>query len=214
MTEVIDSQGRWILTHELCEACGCPSWDAFPAGVVADRWTCQRCGHEHRPHIDVARERKSAHEGWAIVGQIIDIRPHPNADRLEVIRIEIGFPIVELVSGKHYREGDVGVWIRPGAVIPGWLARQLWLPVVDGHFNVREIEMAGVPSPGVWAGEWYRNDKARPSKLNSKARAQGADREQDGWLHWGPFAPEWVVGDIVDQGLGIVPAPLAQLEDA
>ena len=52
MTEVIDQAGRWILTPELCEVCGCPSWDAFPAGVVAGRWTCQRCGHKHDPTGD------------------------------------------------------------------------------------------------------------------------------------------------------------------
>jgi len=48
MTEVIDRAGNWILTDELCLACGAPSWDLNPGGVVKDRWTC-RCGHRHQP---------------------------------------------------------------------------------------------------------------------------------------------------------------------
>lgn len=45
MTEVIDRAGNWILTHETCEVCGSPSWDANPGGVVKGRWFCTRCGH-------------------------------------------------------------------------------------------------------------------------------------------------------------------------
>jgi len=51
--DVVDAEGRWILTNELCEGCGSPSWDDYPNGVVANRWTCQRCGHQHMPSIDV-----------------------------------------------------------------------------------------------------------------------------------------------------------------
>lgn len=149
----------------------------------------------------------------AVVGRITEITAHPSADRLELLRIAyprweprdpgIAGVVVTLVSGKHYRAGDLGVLFLPGAVLPAWLARQLWLPVVDGRFLVRDIEFMGVSSPGVWAGEWYRNDKEVPSRLNSKARAQGADREVDGWLHWGPFQDAWTPGRHVDGALEV-----------
>jgi rRNA maturation protein Nop10 len=44
MTEVIDKQGRWILTSEPCRFCGADSKLMHPAGVVSGRWTCTRCG--------------------------------------------------------------------------------------------------------------------------------------------------------------------------
>lgn len=49
LPEVVDRAGNWVLTDELCETCGSPSWDVYPAGVVRDRWTCPRCGHRHHP---------------------------------------------------------------------------------------------------------------------------------------------------------------------
>jgi len=44
MTEQIDAQGRWILSHAVCRHCGRPSWDHYPEGVVADRYRCAYCG--------------------------------------------------------------------------------------------------------------------------------------------------------------------------
>lgn len=81
MTEQIDAQGRWILTHELCEACGCPSWDAFPAGVVAQRWTCQRCGYVQAP---VPRDPVFRRLKRGVTGAHALIEPHREDARDQV----------------------------------------------------------------------------------------------------------------------------------
>jgi hypothetical protein len=139
----------------------------------------------------------------AVVSVISRIRPHPDADRLEIMTFPFWAGEVDLVVGKHYRAGDEGMWLRPGAILPGWLARQLWMPTVDDEFEVRAMDMRGVHSPGLWCGRWYRNDSGVPSRLNSKSRAQGADREVDGWLHWGPWDPDWRLFDDVGDRLGV-----------
>jgi hypothetical protein len=143
----------------------------------------------------------------AVVEKITEIRRHPNADRLELIR----FGDVLLVTGKHYRVGDLGVWLKPGAQIPGWLARELWLVGVqraNDPFIVHEIPIRGVASPGLWCGQWYRNDSSKESVLHAEDRALGGGTvSADGWIGWGHWNPDWRLGDYVDAELGVVPAP-------
>jgi hypothetical protein len=204
LSEVIDAAGRWILSHAICRHCGRPSWDHFPEGVVCDRYRCGHCG------------RKQNEVGLAIVARIFDVRPHPNADRLEIIRVSWGFPCVDLVTGKHYREGDLGVCLRPGALIPGWLAHDLWLVGKnrsDQPFIVRDIEIRGVASPGLWAGQWYRNDSSKESRLRADELARGGGEIVDGWISWARWNPSWKPGDVVDAELEVIPAHVAQSEE-
>jgi phenylalanyl-tRNA synthetase beta chain len=54
-----------------------------------------------------------------IVGRIIEARPHPNADRLKLCRVETGKGEVEVVCGApNARSGLVGVFAPPGTIIP------------------------------------------------------------------------------------------------
>lgn len=112
---------------------------------------------------------------FAVVERIRDIEPHPDPkiERLEVIVLTSG---VKLVTGKHYRIGDRGVYLRPGCLIPGWLAEQLWLvgkKRAIAWFEVRSIPIGvddgiKVQSPGLWCGEWYRNDTSPESAVKAE----------------------------------------------
>jgi tRNA-binding EMAP/Myf-like protein len=203
MTEVIDAQGRWILSHAICRYCDRPSWDHFPEGVVADRYRCGYCG------------RVQSEGGLAVVARISSIHPHPNADRLEIIHADFAEGrTICLVTGKHYRIGDLGVWLKPGALIPGWLAHDLWLVGKNRsseNFTVREIEIRGVASPGLWVGQWYRNDSSKESKLRADELARGGGEVVDGWISWARWHPLWSVGDVVDEELEVRPELTGQV---
>lgn len=54
-----------------------------------------------------------------MVARIIEARPHPNADKLKLCRVDTGKGEVEVVCGApNARTGLVGVFAPPGAVIP------------------------------------------------------------------------------------------------
>jgi phenylalanyl-tRNA synthetase beta chain len=54
-----------------------------------------------------------------VVARVISARPHPNADKLRLCRVDTGSGEVEVVCGApNAREGLVGVFAPPGAVIP------------------------------------------------------------------------------------------------
>jgi len=40
----VDAAGRLVLVDEPCRFCCTPSRYMHPAGVIAGRWTCTRCG--------------------------------------------------------------------------------------------------------------------------------------------------------------------------
>jgi hypothetical protein len=138
------------------------------------------------------------------VGRIHTIRPHPDADRVELIDItSVLAPghALTLVTGKHYREGDLGIWLPPGTIIPGWLSYQLWMhgkTRIPQDFEVRDIPIRGVASPGLWVGQWYRNDSSVESVLNADDRERGGGRLVDGWIEWQHWQAEWQPGDVLD----------------
>ncbi|HXR88021.1 MAG TPA: phenylalanine--tRNA ligase subunit beta, partial [Stellaceae bacterium] len=54
-----------------------------------------------------------------VIGRVIDARPHPNADRLKLLKVEAGKGEVEVVCGApNARTGLVGVFAAPGVTIP------------------------------------------------------------------------------------------------
>ncbi|HKT18229.1 MAG TPA: phenylalanine--tRNA ligase subunit beta [Stellaceae bacterium] len=54
-----------------------------------------------------------------VIGRVVDAKPHPNADRLKLCRVDMGKGEVEVVCGApNARTGLVGVFAPPGTVIP------------------------------------------------------------------------------------------------
>jgi tRNA-binding EMAP/Myf-like protein len=122
---------------------------------------------------------------------IKSIKPHPNAERLDLVEVQRGEgKNVTLVTGPHYRAGSRGVWIHPDTRIPGYLARDLWLSGSGNEwFEVRQLEMRGVVSPGLLSGEVWQKDRS-------------AD-----WERWPLFLDSWKVGRDVANYLGVVAKP-------
>lgn len=128
----------------------------------------------------------------ARIVRIRGIDVHPNADRLVILRLNTG---VDLVSGPHYEEGMTGVYIDAPALLPGWLAEDLWMVKKGDRWVPLEARiMRGVPSPGVFAGHKWRNSPDRP------------------WQAWAPWRDRWKIGDDVTDYLGIVPLIATDLE--
>lgn len=169
---------------------------------------------------------------FSVVAKVVQIVPHPNADKLDVLTLlwtdgpshtgGESFDMVKVVTGKHYREGQLGVYIRPGCLIPGWLAEDLWLlgtqKAHEQWFEVRTIKMRGIESPGLFCGETYQKDYADPRSLAlfDKRLDVGRDVGEDtiaiitedefrGIIKWPYWRKHWKVGDVLDNYLGIIP---------
>lgn len=151
---------------------------------------------------------------YSVVERIRAIHQHPDTrvERLEIIELTSG---VRLVTGRHYRVGDRGVYLRPGCLIPGWLAEQLWLVGKKralAWFEVRSIPIGildgpKVESPGLWCGEWYRDDKTEESLDKAvQMMKDGATVDGEGFIHWIFWREEWKEGFCLDGHLGIVEA--------
>lgn len=173
----------------------------------------------------------------AVVARVIDIVAHPSPDvkRVEITKIGVGCkncppqstgtqslrlrdvpgeePLdhgggTDLVTGRHYKIGDLGIWLKPGGYLPGYLARSLWMvgrARGNDWFEVREIPFFGVPSPGLWAGQWYTNDGSKESALHHQDMvARGGLVRSDGFVKWPYWQPEWEPGDDVSDHLGVL----------
>lgn len=154
---------------------------------------------------------------YSVVARVVAIEPHPNPEitRLELVRLNCVNDYNEtdavLVTGKHYRVGQLGIWVRPGAWIPGWLAMELWLvgkKRSNSWFEVREIEIRGTASPGLFCGQVYMKDGSAESEQRFvEAISHGGKQlpeESPDWISWPYWRPEWKTGDVLDDYLGIV----------
>jgi hypothetical protein len=168
-------------------------------------------------------DRIRRNTSFSVVLHIRDIRPHPDPviQRLELLDLSNG---VTLVTGKHYRAGDRGIYIRPGCLIPGWLAEQLWLvgkKRAHAWFEVRSIPIGfgdgvRVESPGLWCGQFYKHDTSAESlqhwsemRQAGGAIGRGTTRvppEDMDWIEWPFWREGWVNGNMLDGHLGIVEA--------
>jgi phenylalanyl-tRNA synthetase beta chain len=85
------------------------------ADVLADRLTFAG--------IEVERVEWVGEEiDGVLTARVLDVRPHPGADRLALVTVDAAGEPHEVVCGAHnYAPGDVVPWAAPGAKLPGGL---------------------------------------------------------------------------------------------
>ena len=114
----------------------------------------------------------------ATVVQIKSIKNHPDADALDIIAFDVNGVEHELVTGKHYAEGEFGIFMPVGTTVPANLLEDMWLTgKLSGPDKniVQGRKMRGIPSNGLFYGQI------------------------------GPaWNPDWHVGQDVSKELGIV----------
>lgn len=72
-----------------------------------------------------------------VVGEVVELRPHPNADRLKVCIVDVGDEQLQIVCGApNVQENQRVVVAKIGAVLPGGRV-------------IKESELRGVPSYGM-----------------------------------------------------------------
>ena len=77
-----------------------------------------------------------------VVGHVVEARPHPNADRLKVCKVDNGTSVIEVVCGApNARTGLKGVFAADGSYIPGT------------GITLKKSEIRGVVSNGMLLSE-------------------------------------------------------------
>lgn len=136
----------------------------------------------------------------AVIVRILEVRPHPDADKLDVLTFRAPFPSkaegarhVQVVAGKHYQSGPHGeaVWFRPEATLPGWLAEEMWLSHGLKAFEVRAFPIRGEMSEGIIAGRFWRKTLEHQFEL---------------WRFW---KQSWHPGEDVSDYFGVWFRPLS-----
>lgn len=83
-------------------------------------------------------EDPAAKLGDFIIARVLEAEPHPNADKLRVLKVETGSGVVQVVCGApNARKGLVGVFAAPGVHVPG-------IKVTLGKANIRGVDSAGM----------------------------------------------------------------------
>ena len=89
---------------------------------------------------------------------VLEVNPHPNADRLELITV-YGFQVV--AKKDSYKVGDSVVFVPVDSILPVWLETQLFPHVADENgilqkpkitllkSRVRQIRIRKFPSQGM-----------------------------------------------------------------
>jgi phenylalanyl-tRNA synthetase beta chain len=108
-------------------------------GVLADRLTFAG--------IEVERVEWVGEDiDGVLTARVLDVRPHPGADRLALVTVEAGGEPREVVCGAHnYAPGDIVPWAAPGAKLPGGVEigrRQVRGVTSDGMLaSARELDI-------------------------------------------------------------------------
>ena len=86
-----------------------------------------------------------------VVGQILEIAPHPNADKLVVCQVNVGKaePVQIVTGASNMKAGDKVAVALDGALVPGPLHGQ---PKVEGGVRIKAGELRSVPSYGMMCG--------------------------------------------------------------
>lgn len=101
-----------------------------------------------------------------VVGRVIDIGPHPNADRLRVCQVDIGTGTVQIVCGAaNVRAGGLYPAALPGATLPGGM-------------EIRGATLRGVESGGMLcsAAELGLAEKDAPARSEGLLELDPASR--------------------------------------
>lgn len=76
--------------------------------------------------------------GSFTVARVLEAERHPNADKLQVCKVDTGKDVVQVVCGApNARAGLIGVFAAPGTYVPG-------LDVTLGQAKIRGVESAGM----------------------------------------------------------------------
>lgn len=143
------------------------------------------------------------------IARVVNVQPHPNADRLDRLTLWDGTDegTYDLLSGKHYVHGQLGILIPLGAVLPGPLAVDMWLwgARADRSWIVEAKILRGILSAGLFGGREYRVDPGDPRSVQKHAEmsAAGDVLLPDGALLWSRWNDAWSLGDDVTAELGI-----------
>lgn len=76
-----------------------------------------------------------------VVGKVIEVKPHPNADKVRLTKVDVGSEVLEIVCGAwNFEEGAIVPVAVPGAVL-------------QGDFAITQREIRGVTSHGMICSE-------------------------------------------------------------
>lgn len=94
----------------------------------------------HAFEVEGIEEHENKLEG-VIVGEILELEKHPNADKLQVTKVNVGKETLQIVCGAHnISVGDKVPVATVGTVLPG-------------DFKIKEAEIRGVKSFGMLCAE-------------------------------------------------------------
>jgi len=97
-----------------------------------------------------ATEEKRESFNNVVVGKILEIEKHPNADRLQLTKVDIGSKKLDIVCGAwNIKVGDLVPVALVGAKLPGMSARGGSASGVE----IKEVEIRGVKSFGMLCAE-------------------------------------------------------------
>ncbi len=93
-----------------------------------------------------------------VVGRVLDVAPHPNADRLRVCQVDVGTGTVQIVCGAaNVRPGGVYPAALPGVILPGG--------TVIGRAALRGVESGGMLCSAAELGLGESDSPARAEGL-------------------------------------------------
>ena len=80
------------------------------------------------------RETLAARFDGVVVARVVDLRPHPDAERLKICAVDTGNEVLQVVCGaSNVRAGMHVAFARPGAQLPGMRVERLQLRGVESY---------------------------------------------------------------------------------
>lgn len=98
--------------------------------------------------------RQSEPIAGIVTARVLEFEKHPNADRLRVVKLDVGthlvFPVV--CGASNFAEGDVVALALPGATIPRNIHSDAHETFVLGKATIRGVESQGMICSGFELG--------------------------------------------------------------